>query len=534
MNQVKRNFYLLFFIASIAVLFAQQNFIRGKGHGSISKVSMVSLTNGDSDDVFGDIRRDSDTNREGNQYVVNNKEIMNDELSEVINLDEQKFTVGPSKIIKPNIVQSNNKNIGIESSLLSLSGSFQPSVTTKKYWNSPAPLKTLIMPKSEVEKKKIQGQIEDANNDLTEEELFELTKYVEEYITNINFRQSLRNNLQTETLFAKENHTSTKKPMLKVTRPLSTTTTTTTVTTTTTTTTQSPIDKRFHTDVESKEKLKQFRSQFNKWLDELRLKASNISKGFEIRDSKNLTINENYIIKSTVSTVLNRNVPLKKITQPRVKILLKGYVNSFTSLEGLNKKYINMSSTVTLIQDMGKNILIDTGIFSDEISKLQSTRIELLKKLNEVLLSPNDINYVVITSPSMDHTGNVNEFSGAIKFQNGMIYDGSKNGFVLLNLRNNDYFITPNVRLTSTNLQSSNSLNVVVTRSEDYNGIISITGDLFINEYDLFNPNLWKPFSSNVTEQLVSRRTVLCSSDWIIPGHGNIFKVDLKFKEKFC
>uniref|UniRef100_A0A0N5BAW7 Metallo-beta-lactamase domain-containing protein 1 n=1 Tax=Strongyloides papillosus TaxID=174720 RepID=A0A0N5BAW7_STREA len=180
---------------------------------------------------------------------------------------------------------------------------------------------------------------------------------------------------------------------------------------------------------------------------------------------------------------------------------------------------------------MGKNILVDTGLSSNDVSGKKSIRIEILRKLNELLLSPNDIHYVIITCPHLDHIGNLNEFGNAIIFQNNFILDQSKGTFTTMNIKTNDYFITPNVRITK---GYGENMYVIVKKSKNFKGIISITGDLFINQYDIFNPSLWKPFSSDVDAQEFFRKKIICSTDWVIPGHDNIFKVDIKFKKRFC
>uniref|UniRef100_A0AAF5DG40 Metallo-beta-lactamase domain-containing protein 1 n=1 Tax=Strongyloides stercoralis TaxID=6248 RepID=A0AAF5DG40_STRER len=453
--------------------------VKGRGHGSISKVSMTSLLSSETDDVFEDVNLDR-----RNQYNTNNENLDSDKLSSMINLTEQKITIGPSKIIRPNIILTNNDDTPkeIESSLLNLSGSLKVPTKSPKFWNRSTPLKTLIMPHSIVERKNQQKQPE-ANEDLTDEEVMELTKYVEKYISNSNFRDYMKNNLQSETLFVTD-HPSLTTTTKKV--PPTTMAPSTTITTTI----PPLINKKFRTNPTSKEKLKQFKEQFNKWLDELRKKASNISKGIEIKDSPNPTINENFVLKS-------------------------------------NSTFLQKPNLV----ETSMNILVDTGMPSIDVLGKKSTRIEILRKLNELLLSPNDIHYVIITSSQIDHIGNLNEFGNAIIFQNNFIFDQKKGAFTIMNIKNNDYLITPNVRITK---GYGENINVIVKSCKNFKEIVSITGDHFINEYDIFNPNLWKPFSSNVEVQEYFRKKILCSTDWIVPGHGNIFKVDIKFKERFC
>ncbi|CEF69785.1 Beta-lactamase-like domain-containing protein [Strongyloides ratti] len=412
----------LFLFLSLAILLKTINsegddkqFIRGRGHGSISKISMTSLVSSEVDDIFEDVKLD---NR--NQYGVINKNSGDDELNGMIDLTEQKITVGPSKTIRPNIILPNNEVAPkkIESSLLNLSGSNKIFFKKPNFLNSSAPLKTLIMPHSIVEKKSSQENLQ-TNDDLTDEEVVELTKYVEKYISNANFREYIKNNLQTETLFV------TDRPSLKATtNQIFSTTTLTSTTTTTISTTTHQVNKKLHGEKASKEKLKQFKEEFNKWLDELRKKASNVSRGIEVNDSPNSTINKDFVLKS--DSIILQKLNLEKIPSANVRILQPGYLNIFADTNSSNKKNINMSSTITLIQDMGKNILVDTGLFSIDASGRKSMRIEILRKLNELLLSPSDIHYVIITSSHIDHIGNLNEFGNAIVFQNDFMFDQKK------------------------------------------------------------------------------------------------------------
>lgn len=50
-------------------------------------------------------------------------------------------------------------------------------------------------------------------------------------------------------------------------------------------------------------------------------------------------------------------------------------------------------------------------------------------------------------------------------------------------------------------------------------------GDIFEEEND---DNNWKANSKYPEEQLKSRKIILNEADWIIPGHGGMFKNKLK------
>ena len=54
---------------------------------------------------------------------------------------------------------------------------------------------------------------------------------------------------------------------------------------------------------------------------------------------------------------------------------------------------------------------------------------------------------------------------------------------------------------------------------------MSISGDIFECEEDLQDASIWMQNSHNVEDQETSRQTILDIADYIIPGHGPMFKV---------
>ena len=53
------------------------------------------------------------------------------------------------------------------------------------------------------------------------------------------------------------------------------------------------------------------------------------------------------------------------------------------------------------------------------------------------------------------------------------------------------------------------------------NGVVAICGDLFENEKD---ENVWKNVSFDAVTQEKHRTSILEQCDYIVPGHGKIFK----------
>ena len=54
---------------------------------------------------------------------------------------------------------------------------------------------------------------------------------------------------------------------------------------------------------------------------------------------------------------------------------------------------------------------------------------------------------------------------------------------------------------------------------------VAVLGDLFESEEDINDGRIWRDVSENVNVQLESRKAAIQLADYIIPGHGPMFKV---------
>ena len=190
----------------------------------------------------------------------------------------------------------------------------------------------------------------------------------------------------------------------------------------------------------------------------------------------------------------------------QIKILIEGY--SFSSEDGNNRA----TGTSTLITGP-VNVVVDTGgPWDTEV---------LLRALNLSDLRPDQIDYLVCTHGHSDHVGNLNLFRSAKHivgfdinhkdvyfehdFQSGAAYDLYKD--VL------------QVMPTPGHMHSDVS---VVARHVKGLGTVVVCGDLFESEND---EEVWKELSEWPEEQAKQRKKVLEIADYIIPGHGPMFKV---------
>ncbi|WKY15276.1 hypothetical protein Q1695_000620 [Nippostrongylus brasiliensis] len=206
--------------------------------------------------------------------------------------------------------------------------------------------------------------------------------------------------------------------------------------------------------------------------------------------------------------------------KPKVSILRNGSANQ------TNDGRYNFVATITLVQDSGKNILVDTGLGTD-----MNGRVQLLNALEKHQLEPLNVNIVVTTHGHPDHAGGVHDFPEAIHYQGWYIHH--RTTFNLSNLFEGDrHSLTENVHLMRSTGHSSDDVAVVVN-DEKTMGKVIIAGDTFMRREDLDHPMMWQPLSANETEQALSRRNIICDASWIVPGHGAPFQVTRQMRVQF-
>lgn len=186
-----------------------------------------------------------------------------------------------------------------------------------------------------------------------------------------------------------------------------------------------------------------------------------------------------------------------------VKIIKPGY------FKWLGKNKFKAASNITLIKDKDKNILVDTGS-GGEAKKI----IEALKKES---LAPSDINIVVITHPHPDHLANNYLFGNAL-FIDGLS-EFKKDEFLL---NGDERKISQNIKILKTPGHALEDCSILVNTSR---GTVAIVGDLFWKgqEDKLLIVESWQKLKQ-------SRQRILSEADYIIPGHGKMFKVKKLFQ----
>lgn len=88
------------------------------------------------------------------------------------------------------------------------------------------------------------------------------------------------------------------------------------------------------------------------------------------------------------------------------------------------------------------------------------------------------------------------------------------------------YVVDENISVIHTPGHDNRSISVIVKTER---GVVAITGDLF--EYDkdwltVDSSEAWEVWSQDKIQQVKSRAIIWQLSDYIVPGHGDMFKVD--------
>ncbi|GAF90765.1 unnamed protein product [marine sediment metagenome] len=178
----------------------------------------------------------------------------------------------------------------------------------------------------------------------------------------------------------------------------------------------------------------------------------------------------------------------------KVKVLIEGYTSGETGGHSC--------STIVLVEDKNIKMIVDPGTLPDQ--KL------LTEKLKEAGLNIESINVVCITHSHMDHYRNIGMFPKA----KALDYWGWWEGDVW---KKGEAKITENIKIINTPCHSDDNITLLVKTKK---GVVAICGDVFWKE----NFPKDDPYASNKKKLKQSRKKILQIADWIIPGHGKMFK----------
>jgi glyoxylase-like metal-dependent hydrolase (beta-lactamase superfamily II) len=191
----------------------------------------------------------------------------------------------------------------------------------------------------------------------------------------------------------------------------------------------------------------------------------------------------------------------------KVKVLVEGYAKEVDGVEFA-------SSTATLVQDSGKNIVVDPGM----------DRKRLLRALEKEGLEPNGIDFVVMTHAHPDHILLVGIFENAEVLDSTEIhsFDGKIQG-------HKGKIPGTEVKIIRTPGHDQGQCSVLADTDD---GIVIIASDLFwwaegaeqkTDRESLMG--LGDPYMKDKAALRKSRKKVLEMADYVIPGHGEMFRV---------
>ncbi len=187
-----------------------------------------------------------------------------------------------------------------------------------------------------------------------------------------------------------------------------------------------------------------------------------------------------------------------------IKVLIEGYAKEI-------KNGWTASSTVTLVKSKDKNILIDTGC----------NRKKLLAALAKEKVKIKDINFVVLTHSHLDHTLLAGIFENAEVLTTEEIYKNDKQ------TAHNNFISEADLKIIQTPGHCNEHCSVIVPVNKD---IYVVSGDVFwwsagekqaINIEKIDDAH---PAEVNMKKLVESREKILQIADYIIPGHGKMFK----------
>ncbi len=194
----------------------------------------------------------------------------------------------------------------------------------------------------------------------------------------------------------------------------------------------------------------------------------------------------------------------------KVKVLIQGYARE-------TKRGWLANSTVVFIQSNGKNIIVDPGC----------NRERLLKALSDNNLKTSDIDYVFLTHGHVDHALLAGIFENATIIDELYIYEKdiiNKHGGVIP--EHGGIIPGTDLKVIRTPGHKEEHCSLIVKTKE---GVYAVAGDVFWwldnekQKIKIDKPDN-DPEHMDIKKLIESRKKLLEIADYIIPGHGKMFK----------
>ena len=193
------------------------------------------------------------------------------------------------------------------------------------------------------------------------------------------------------------------------------------------------------------------------------------------------------------------------ISMTEIKVLIEGYAKEI-------KNGWIANSTVVLVKSNGKNIIVDPGF----------DRKKLLNALKKENLKISDIDYVFLTHGHIDHSLLAGIFENAKIVDELYVYE--KDAIV----NHNGIILNTDLKVIRTPGHKEDHCSLIVKIEKE---IYVVAGDVFWwldnekQEIDINKPDN-DPEHMNIQKLIESRKKILKIADYIIPGHGKMFRVE--------
>ncbi|NYZ79775.1 MBL fold metallo-hydrolase [Candidatus Micrarchaeota archaeon] len=189
------------------------------------------------------------------------------------------------------------------------------------------------------------------------------------------------------------------------------------------------------------------------------------------------------------------------------KVLIWGYAKK-------SKSGMRASPATVLIKDKGKKILVDPG----------ANKKKLLNSLKRGGLKPKDIDLIFITHYHPDHILNLNMFPSKVVLDGDTIYDDD------LETHFEGKIPGTSIEVVPTPGHANEHASLLLKAKEE---IVCVAGDLWWWSDDQKQKtdrasliDLKDPYVKDEKKLRESRELILSKADYVIPGHGKMFKVE--------
>lgn len=204
----------------------------------------------------------------------------------------------------------------------------------------------------------------------------------------------------------------------------------------------------------------------------------------------------------------------------KVKVLSVGYSHK----DPLNSNCMLANCSSILIQSCcGKNIVVDTMTAWDGDT--------LVNALRQHSIEPDDIHYVICTHGHSDHVGCNHLFTNAkLHFVGSSM--SNRNQYPYFDWGQPYELVPGEIQVIQTPGHTLSCVSVVVKNTDIFN-TVGICGDLFENQKDIWDSSIWQNAGSESLKlQKENRYKMANMCDYIIPGHGEGFRVTDEIKNK--